>query len=186
MKYLSIIAIVVLLVCFFLPKTPERVGAATLSSEYRALVRKNQKLEKKRADLEIEIRTLSKQKRRLSFQLFRCVAGKNSDTWNKKLKSSQALSESLEKQRHELSGLRKKLENIRVELEKERFTIEKEHTFKGEDYEKAFRKYMENFENLYLKRLEDELLAGYQSYMNEIGSCLTTLLKMIGECKRSS
>lgn len=170
------------LLLFFLALTAQ---AGSLRDDYRAFVMKRQSLEKARSEYVGKIKGLTREQRRLTFSLYKCVTTKRGEEWAALLEEAQAQSDRLEEERVAVNAIRKSIDSVRRSLEEQRVQIEKSHRRKGEGtpYETAFRQYMDDLEKTYFDRIKTELFAGYDAYIRHINAHIAYLKDAVARCR---
>ena len=159
--------------------------AGSLRDDYRAFVVKRQSLEKKRSEYAVKIKGLTREQRRLTFSLYKCVTTRRGGEWAALLEEAQAQSDKLEEERGAVNAIRESIDSVRRSLEEQRVQIENSHRRKGEgtSYETAFRQYMADLEKTYFDRIKAELFAGYEAYMRHINAHIAYLEDAVARCR---
>lgn len=160
--------------------------AEDLQTEYREIVRKRQKSERQRRSYEKQISVLSSQSNTLSSAIFECMAQIPETEWHKvKREEIRLTTDKLDAQQAHIAKLRAQLDKKRLEIEQRRIGIEKKYANKdpGSEYEKEFRRYMEELNDEFLMPVETKLLESYEQYLSGFESYVLLLKDIAGRCK---
>lgn len=177
-------------------------GAGTLQEDYREVVEKRQTLEKERAEYERRQQALSSDLQQITKDLNHCIYETRMRAlekrkhkiyeswrtiWESRLKEAEIARRSAEEVRRSLTQLWRELSEVRGKFEALRQEIENRHTRKGPGtpYEEEFRGYMASLESNYFDRIENELFAGYDEYLNGARGYLRLLSNSLEMCREN-
>ena len=176
--------------------------AGSLQEDYRAVVEKRKALEKQREDYERRQEALSAELQQVTESLNECIYKTRMEAlkkrkhkiyeswrtiWESRLKEAEMARRSAEEVRRSLTQLWRDLSEVRQKYESMRQDIESRHTFKGPGtaYEREFRSYMAELEKNYFDRIENELFAGYEEYLNGAKGYLNLLSTSLKTCREN-
>lgn len=176
--------------------------AGTLQEDYQKVVAKRQALEQERRDYEQRQQALSSELQQVTKDLNDCIYETRMRAlkkrkhkiyeswrtiWESRLKEAEVARRSAEEVRRSLTQLWRDLSKVREKFEALRQEIENRHTYKGPGtpYEEEFRSYMESMENNYFDRVENELFAGYDEYLNGARGYLRLLANSLKMCREN-
>lgn len=187
---------------FFLLITTPVSFAGTLQEDYKAVVEKRRDLEKKRIDYEKRQDNISVEMNQITKDLNECIYETRKKAlkkrkhkiyeswrmiWESRLKEAEMARRSMEEARRSMVQLWREIGEVRKQFENRRQDIENRHTYKGPGtaYEKEFRAYMEEMEQQYFKRIENELFDGYEEYLRGARGYLNLLTNSLDMCRKN-
>ena len=190
----------VMLAMVFGTLTPAVAG--TLQEDYKAVEAKRRALEKKRMDYENRQEAVSAEMQQVTKELNDCIYETRMKAlekrkhkiyeswrtiWESRLKEAEMARRSAEEVRRSLTRLWRDLSDVRKKFEDMRREIEQKHTYKGPGtaYEREFRAYMKRMEENYFDRIENELFAGYDEYLNGARGYLKLLSNSLQMCREN-
>lgn len=156
---------------------------ADLKSDYHDVEVERAELEDKLQDYRNRLDSLVKKRNQLEHDFRQCINQAWRVLWESRRKQVEDERGKLEEENSRLKYLRTDIEDINIDLERKRIDIETKYKRKGKKYEAEIRKLMVSLRGSYFRRVNEELLYGYDEYMNGISAYITLMETVCTMCR---